>query len=134
MATTDPDKDKLDYYGVERSRKDEPGFIDKYREKFPWFDHIMRMQERYTEGGGNQFAAGITYFSVMTIFPLLMLTFAITAMVLAGNQELLDRTLKRASELGDGQMGDLVQTIIEQAIAQRASVFSIGLLDRKSVV
>ncbi|AHI03769.1 YhjD/YihY/BrkB family envelope integrity protein [Corynebacterium falsenii] len=128
MATTDPDKDKLDYYGVERSRKDEPGFIDKYREKFPWFDHIMRMQERYTEGGGNQFAAGITYFSVMTIFPLLMLTFAITAMVLAGNQELLDRTLKRASELGDGQMGDLVQTIIEQAIAQRASVFSIGLL------
>ncbi|HIW96356.1 MAG TPA: YihY/virulence factor BrkB family protein [Candidatus Corynebacterium gallistercoris] len=128
MATTDPDRDKLDYYGVERSRQDDPGFLDKYREKFPWFDHIMRMQERYGEGGGNQFAAGITYFSVMTIFPLLMLVFAIAAMVLAGNQELLDKVMKQIADAADGQMGELLQTIIEQAIDQRTSVFSIGLL------
>ncbi|WJY73439.1 inner membrane protein YhjD [Corynebacterium auriscanis] len=126
--TTDPNKDKLDDYGVERAREDNPGAIDKYREKWPWFDHIMRMQERYSERGGNQFAAGITYFSVLSLFPLLMLTFSITAMVLAGNQELLNKVIDKVAQSGGDKMSETLTTIIHQAVEQRASVFSIGLL------
>ena len=72
MATTDPNRDKLDHHGVERTRKDDEGAIQKYRDQWPWFDHLMRMQERYSKQGGNQYAAGITYFSVLSLFPLLM--------------------------------------------------------------
>lgn len=126
--TTDPNKNKLDDYGVERAREDNPGAIDKYREKWPWFDHIMRMQERYSERGGNQFAAGITYFSVLSLFPLLMLTFSITAMVLAGNQELLNKVIDKVAQSGGDKMSETLTTIIHQAVEQRASVFSIGLL------
>lgn len=125
---TKPEKADLDNYGVERTREDEPGAIDKYRDKWPWFDHVMRMQERYGEQGGNQFAAGITYFSVLSLFPLLMLTFSIVAMVLAGNQELMDSVIEKVTDSAGGQMGDLLSTVIEDAVAQRASVFSIGLL------
>lgn len=129
MAITNPDKDKLDTYGVERAHEDEPGFLDRLRENWPLFDHIMRMQERYTEQGGNQYSAGITYFSVMTIFPLMMLLVSILAMVLAGNPDLMDRVIERAAGIGGGgQLGDIVSTIIKEAVAQRASVFSIGLL------
>ena len=128
MATTDPDKSKLDNYGVERSRKDDPGPLDKYRDKWPWLDHVLRMQDRYTEQGGNQYAAGITYFSVMTIFPLMMLTLAVLAMILAGNERLLNDVMDKVANMGDGNMGEVLQTIIEQSIEQRKSVFSIGLL------
>lgn len=128
MATTDPDKKNLDNYGVERSRKDDPGPLDKYREKWPWLDHVLRMQDRYTEQGGNQYAAGITYFSVMTIFPLMMLVLAVMAMILAGNERLLNEVMDKVATMGDGNMGEVLQTIIEQSIEQRKSVFSIGLL------
>lgn len=125
---TQVNSDNLDEYGVERSRDDELGFIDKYRDKWPWFDHIMRMHERYTDQDGNQYAAAITYFSVLSLFPLLMLTFAIVAMVLAGNQELMDEVTKSVTDSAGGELGNTLNTVIEDAIAQRKSVFSIGLL------
>ncbi|RAV34790.1 YhjD/YihY/BrkB family envelope integrity protein [Corynebacterium heidelbergense] len=127
-TTTEPDRDKLDSRGVERTRKDDEGPLEKFRDKWPWFDHVMRMQERYSKAGGNQFAAGITYFSVLSLFPLLMLSFAILALVLANNQDLLNRVLERAAQTGEGQMGDILKTIIKQAVDQAGSVFSIGLL------
>lgn len=126
--TTDPNKDNLDDYGVERARQDEPGAIDKFRDKWPWFDHLMRMQDRYSQQGGNQYAAGITYFSVLSLFPILMLTFSIIAMVLVGNQELLDKVVDKVSQSGGGEMSETLSTVIHQAVEQRASVFSIGLL------
>lgn len=126
--TTDPNKDNLDDYGVERARQDEPGAIDKFRDKWPWFDHLMRMQDRYSQQGGNQYAAGITYFSVLSLFPILMLTFSIIAMVLVGNQELLDKVVDKVSQSGGGEMSETLSTVIHQAVDQRASVFSIGLL------
>lgn len=126
--TTDPNKDNLDDYGVERTRQDEPGAIDKFRDKWPWFDHLMRMQDRYSQQGGNQYAAGITYFSVLSLFPILMLTFSIIAMVLVGNQELLNKIVDKVSQSGGGEMSETLSTVIHQAVEQRASVFSIGLL------
>lgn len=126
--TTDPNKDNLDDYGVERARQDEPGAIDKFRDKWPWFDHLMRMQDRYSQQGGNQYAAGITYFSVLSLFPILMLTFSIIVMVLVGNQELLDKVVDKVSQSGGGEMSETLSTVIHQAVDQRASVFSIGLL------
>lgn len=126
--TTDPNKDNLDDYGVERTRQDEPGAIDKFRDKWPWFDHLMRMQDRYSQQGGNQYAAGITYFSVLSLFPILMLTFSIIAMVLVGNQELLNKVVDKVSQSGGGEMSETLSSVIHQAVEQRASVFSIGLL------
>ena len=125
---TKPNPANLDERGVERTRKDEPGMIDKYRDKWQWFDHLMRMQERYTEHGGNQYAAGITYFSVLSLFPLLMLTFAILAMVLAGNQDLMDKVTTSITDSAGGEMGETLKTVIEDAVAQRKSVFSVALL------
>ncbi|MEJ4107932.1 inner membrane protein YhjD [Corynebacterium bovis] len=127
-TTTEPDRTRLDDHGIERAHGDDPGAVARYRERWPWFDHLMRMNERYGDQGGNQYAAGITYFSVMTLFPLLMVAFAVAAMVLAGNQQLLDKILDTVRDSGDGQLGEVLSDIINQAIDQRTGVFSIGLL------
>ena len=42
----------------------EPGFIDRLRARFGWFDHVMRAQERYQRAKGDFYAAGITYFTI----------------------------------------------------------------------
>lgn len=71
MATrTSPDERNTDDFGIERINEDDPGFVDKMRDKYEWFDHIMRMQERFSSKGGNQLSAGITYFSVLSVFPI----------------------------------------------------------------
>ena len=82
-TTTQSSSKKTDHYGIERANADDPGAIDKVRRKSPFVDHLMRMQERYAAEGGNQFSAGITYYSVLSIFPLAMLLVATIAAVLA---------------------------------------------------
>ena len=66
-----------------------PGILDRLRARFGWFDHVMRAQERYNDSKGDFFAAGITYFTVFALFPLLMVGFAAAGFVLARNPELL---------------------------------------------
>ncbi|MDO5097703.1 MAG: YhjD/YihY/BrkB family envelope integrity protein [Corynebacterium sp.] len=127
MATTTQQNDKFtDEYGIERNNRDEPGFIDTYRDKWQWFDHLMLMNERYTQRGGNQFAAGITYFSVLSMFPLLMLTFAAVATVLASRPDLVHDITDRLTSIFDGSLGDTVDNIISTAIDQRGAMYGVG--------
>ena len=49
-----------------------PGILDRLRTRFKWFDHVMRAQDRYQDSKGDFYAAGITYFTIFALFPLLM--------------------------------------------------------------
>ena len=49
----------------------------------------MRAQERYQDSKGDFYAAGITYFTIFALFPLLMVGFAVGGFVLASKPELL---------------------------------------------
>lgn len=127
MATrTTPDERNTDEYGIERINEDELGFIDKMRDKHEWFDHVMRMNERFSSKGGKQLSAGITYFSVLPIFPIAMLAFAIMGFILAGNPDLLTRVQDEITGAFDGEVGETVNGIIDSAIAQRGAVLGIG--------
>lgn len=117
---------KTDEYGIERATADEPGAIDRMRARWGWLDHLVRMQERYAAYGGNQYAAGITYFSVLAVFPLLMMVAAIAAYVLAANPDTLYSIQERIAESVPGQMSGIVNQILETAIEQRGAVAGIG--------
>ena len=54
-----------------------PGILDRLRARYRWFDHVMRAQERYDDSKGDFYAAGITYFTIFALFPLLMVGFAV---------------------------------------------------------
>lgn len=115
-----------DEYGIERATPDKPGMVAKYRQKWPWFDHLMLMQERYQKLGGNQYSAGITYFSVLSIFPLLMLAFASMAMILANRPETLADIQSQITDTLSGQLGETVNSIVDTAIEQRGAIAGIG--------
>ncbi|AKK02435.1 inner membrane protein YhjD [Corynebacterium epidermidicanis] len=127
-AVTRPEKSKTDEYGIERVNKDDPGFVAKLRLEHEWFDHLMRMNERFGQSGGNQYAAGITYFSVLSMFPILMLVFAGAGFALANNPELLAEVQAKIADSAQGEMGKTINEVLVTAIDQRGAIAGIGTL------
>jgi len=49
---------------------------------WPWVVHLLRAVDRFSSRLGNQFAAAITYFSVLAIVPVLMIAFSILGLTI----------------------------------------------------
>ncbi len=105
-----------------------PSKIDEFRQRYAWLDHMVRAAERYTERHGDHYAGAITFFTVLSIVPLIMVAFAVAGYVLFQDPELL-LSLREAigTNLPSG-LAETVDPIIDQAIAARTAVGIIGLL------
>ncbi|MDT5400859.1 MAG: rane protein, partial [Mycobacterium sp.] len=104
-----------------------PGLMDRLRARFTWFDRVMRAQERYNDTDGNFYAAGITYFTIFALFPLLMVGFAVGGFVLASRPELLESVEQSIKSSVSGDLGKQLIGLMDSAIASRTSVGIIGL-------
>jgi membrane protein len=104
-----------------------PGVLDRYRTRFKWFDHVMRAQERYQDSKGDFYAAGITYFTIFALFPLLMVAFSIAGFVLASQPELLAEITEKIKSTVSGDLGQQLVKLMGAAIDSRTSVGIIGL-------
>ncbi|ANH36708.1 Inner membrane protein YhjD [Nocardioides dokdonensis FR1436] len=49
--------------------------LTEIRERRPFIDHLVRMQERYGEAKASQQAGAVTYFAFLSFFPVLALAF-----------------------------------------------------------
>lgn len=105
----------------------EPGFIDRLRSRYGWFDHVMRAQERYDECQGNFFAAGMSYYTIFALFPLAMVGFSVGGFLLSRRPEVLDEIERRIRHSIPGDFGNELVTLMDTAIGSRASVGVIGL-------
>lgn len=104
-----------------------PGIMDRLRARYGWFDHVMRAQERYQESKGDFYAAGVTYFTVFAIFPMLMVAFAIAGFVLASQPGLLVEIEDKIKSSVSGDFATQLVELMESAIKSRTSVGIIGL-------
>jgi membrane protein len=111
----------------EPAESDKPGILDRVRTRYGWFDHVMRAQERYRDSKGDFYAAGITYFTIFALFPLLMVGFAAAGFVLAGNPELLAEITAQIKSKVSGDFGEQLVDLMDSAIESRTSVGIIGL-------
>jgi len=107
---------------------DAPGFLDRQRAGRPWLDHLVRAGGRYQTQKGDYYAAGITYFTILAIVPILMVAFAVAGFVLAGHPEWLVEIRDQVSQNMPGGLGDTVNDLIDAAISARTSVGVFGLL------
>lgn len=105
-------------------------WIGRLRER-PWVAHVLSMQERFGGRLGAQFAAAITYFSVLSIVPVLMVAFAALGMTLTLLLPDLLAQVKAAitaSVSGQGDLGKQLTAVVDQAFGSWQSVGAIGLL------
>ena len=87
----------------------------------------MGAQGRYESANGDIYAAGITYFTIFAMFPLLMVGFAVVGFVLAGRPQLLAEIDARVKSAVPGDFGEQIITLMDSAIDSRTSVGVIGL-------
>jgi membrane protein len=101
--------------------------LERLRRRYPWLDHAVRAQQRYDQSQGDFYAAGITYFTIFALFPVLMVGFAVVGFVLASRPDRLAEIDSRVKAAVPGEFGEQIIGLMDAAIASRTSVGVIGL-------
>jgi membrane protein len=104
-----------------------PGILDRLRARFGWFDHAMRANDRFEESKGNFFAAGLTYYTIFALFPLLMVSFSVGGFMLSRRPDVLSGIDNKVKSAVPGALGQQLLDLMNSAINSRASVGVIGL-------
>ncbi|MEW5291378.1 inner membrane protein YhjD [Erwinia papayae] len=91
--------------------------------------HFIRAGERFNDRLGSQFGAAITYFSFLSLIPILMVSFAAVGFVLASNQDLLTELINKiVNNISDPTLASTLKNTVNTAVQQRTTVGLTGLL------
>ncbi|MDH2898092.1 MULTISPECIES: inner membrane protein YhjD [Rahnella] len=94
-----------------------------------WVAHLLRATERFNDRLGSQFGAAITYFSFLSLIPILMVSFAAVGFVLASNPDLLAELINKiVNSISDPNLANTLKSTVNTAIQQRTAVGLSGLL------
>lgn len=104
-----------------------PGVLDRLRARFAWFDHVMRAYRRFDERNGGFYAAGISYYTIFALFPLLMVGFAAFGFLLSRRPQLLTTIDEHIRSAVSGALSQQLVELMNSAIEARTSVGVIGL-------
>jgi membrane protein len=94
----------------------------------PSVRHTVAAWNRLQQSNGNQYAAAITYFSFLALFPLLLLAVAVVGFVLAAQPHLQQELFANITAKVPGEFGQTLQKSITAAVNARAGVGVIGLV------
>ncbi len=98
--------------------------------KLHFVAHLIRMFLRFTDRLGTQFAAAITYFSFLSLVPLMMVGFATAGFVLANQPDLIQSLKDEVNKIfaaGGGEMATNLSSLIDRVIADRFAVGGVAL-------
>jgi membrane protein len=104
-----------------------PGILDRLRARFAWFDHVIRAYQRFDERNGGFYAAGLTYYTIFALFPLLMVGFAAFGFLLSRRPQLLNTIDDHIRSSVSGALSQQLVDLMNSAIEARTSVGMIGL-------
>lgn len=92
-------------------------FADKIQRQ-PMIAHLIRAAERFNDRMGNQFGAAITYFSFLSMIPILMVSFAAAGFILASHPTLLqDIFSKILLNVSDPTLASTLKNTINTAVS-----------------
>jgi membrane protein len=104
------------------------GLLEALRARHHWLDHLVKAGLRYSEKHGDHYAAALTYFTVLTLVPVLMIAFAVAGYVLAGDPQLFAQLREALTSTVPPVLADTLNSIIDAAIGQRDTVGILGLV------
>ncbi|MFI0800758.1 YhjD/YihY/BrkB family envelope integrity protein [Amycolatopsis lurida] len=110
------------------AKPEQDKLLPRLRRKYGWLDHLIRANDAFTERYGNHYAAAITYFSVLSVIPILMVAFAILKIVLAGDQVVTNQLVDGIKKSVPEGLSDLVGSIIKAALDSGGGIGVFGLL------
>lgn len=96
--------------------------------KRPWLDHLMRAGSRFGDDNGNHLAAAITYFSVLALFPLLLLAISIAGFILNGHPHQFQQLQNKITTSAPGELKEILRKGVRSAVEHRTGILSFGLV------
>lgn len=96
----------------------------------PWVQHILAALNRYTSRLGPQFAAAVTYFSILSMVPVLMFSVSALGFTLTVlRPDLLDSVMQSIRDAaGSGDAGDTIGQAVDDVLRQWRSFTTIAIL------
>jgi membrane protein len=101
--------------------------VGRVRRASPPLDHLFQTGSRYNADQGNVHAAAITYYSFLSLFPLLLLATSVLGFVLHGHPSLLHQVQNNVKNNFPGA-GSLLVSSINGAVQHRTTTGIVGLL------
>jgi len=98
------------------------------RERHWWLNHVVLAWQTYKKNHGDFFAAAITYFSFLALFPAILLAVSIAGFVLQHDQHLQNELFTNIEKNLPGSFGTTVHDAVQQAISARTGVGIVGVL------
>jgi membrane protein len=97
------------------------------QQRYTWLRHVLAAWALLGRNNGNQYAAAITYFSFLALFPLLLLAVAVTGFVLNAHPAAQQDLFSHVTQQLPGTFGSTVKSSLQTAIDNRGSVGIVGL-------
>ena len=110
------------------------GWVERVRERRPFVDHLVRMQEHYGSVKASQQAGAVTYFAFLSIFPILAIAFFVVgkiAQVYPGAQQDLIDAINAVIPglIEDGETAGQISVENVEKAASTVGIFgALGLL------
>lgn len=100
--------------------------LSKLRQRFPWLDAVLTVQDRVSAVGGGPLASSITLAGFLSLFPLLLVAIATLGWMSSGDADLAANIV---DDLGfEGEAADQVTETIAAAERSRQATSVVGLL------
>ncbi|OXM66873.1 inner membrane protein YhjD [Amycolatopsis vastitatis] len=110
------------------AKEEKEKLLPRLRRKYPWLDHLIRANDAFTERYGNHYAAAITYFSVLSVFPLFMVAFAVVGLAVNHDKTIIDKITNGINNSVPAGLRELVNGIVSGALDSGSGVGIFGLL------
>jgi membrane protein len=98
------------------------------QKRWTWLRHVVGAWHRMQDNNGNQYAAAITYFSFLALFPLLLLAVSVLGFALHSDPTAQRDFLFHLTDQVPGALGETLKKSTQAAIDSRASLGILGLL------
>ena len=98
------------------------------KEQHAWLAHLVRAWDRLQANNGSQYAAAITYFSFLALFPLILLAVSVVGFVLHSHPHLQTELFANITKKVPGDFGTTLQKSINSTVDARTGVGIVGLL------
>ncbi|MPY77631.1 MAG: inner membrane protein YhjD [Actinophytocola sp.] len=101
--------------------------LPRLRRKYPALDHVLRANDAFNERYGEHYAAAITYFSVLSVIPILMVAFAVIGLVIGRNQLVMNEITRGIDRSVPPGLNDVVNDIVDTATRSAGGLGLVGL-------
>lgn len=98
------------------------------KRRYTWLRHVVAAWDLLQRNNGGQYAAAITFFSFLALFPLLLLVAAVTGFVLHSHPGAEQTLYNHLTDNVPGPLGQTIKHSLQAAIASRTGIGVVGLV------